>query len=149
MPNSVSGYRVLGQRTTRELLELMRRDTRWMESAKCRGKPCMEKVVDKLKRHPELREKAALAVCAGCPVMRECAKDALLPIVYYVSQSDVMDESRGRNKRPSVAYTAGSIRAGVYVPETVRKGGWLEAMGRLMEIAGEENIPDVVKMTAA
>ena len=65
------------------------------------------------------------------------------------ARATLWNESRGRNKRPSVAYTAGSIRAGVYVPETVRKGGWLEAMGRLMEIAGEENIPDVVKMTAA
>lgn len=149
MTSGVAGYRMLGNRSTNELLALMKRDNEWMLDAKCRGKPYMDVLIHKLGKKYKDIEKTASAMCLGCPVMRECAADALLPIIYYVSQSDAVDSARGCAKRPSMAYVGGTVRAGVYVTERIGGKSWMEQMGRLMEIAGEDNVPDAVKAHAA
>lgn len=149
MTSGVAGYRMLGNCSANELVALMKRDNEWMLEAKCRGKPYMEVLINKLGKKWGDMEKVASAMCAGCPVVRECAADALLPIIYYVNQSDALDSARGSAKRPHTAYVAGTVRAGVYIPERVGQKEWMEQMGRLIVIAGEDNVPDVVKVNAA
>lgn len=132
--------------STDDLLAFRKRETAWMECAKCRGKLHAEDLPLKLYRaHPRDAARAAWAMCRGCPVRRECALDALYPIVYYAGNEMTVRNRVVQQMRPRVTYTAETVRAGVIIP-ALGKEAWCEAMGRLIQIAGKDNVPDALKV---
>lgn len=97
----------------------MHPDNEWLEQAKCRTMNpddfdlgnLLDKGVDG-NDVAQVRAERAMSLCEGCPVIAECARDALVPL------------------------SVGLVRAGVYVPVTTEGSKRAQvARDQLMEMA--------------
>lgn len=84
----------------------------WITRAKCRGAD--PELFDLSARaYAEHREEVAQALCSGCPVIRECAMDAMDPLA------------------------VGTVRAGLWIPLIAMEGArGREQVRRLAVVAG-------------
>ena len=86
-------------RFTDALKRMRSTDIEWLERAQCRGRdPELYSLDSKLYRDID-RQARARWLCRGCPVMQQCAADALEPLAY------------------------GTVRAGVWLPIATSTSG--------------------------
>jgi WhiB family redox-sensing transcriptional regulator len=73
----------------------------WQDRAACRDLPVSMFYYDHNERGPEriYRETAALAVCKGCPVIRQCLQDAINRKDAHAIQGGTTPVMRGHKMR--------------------------------------------------
>lgn len=78
----------------------------WFDRAKCAGQPLDDYVLHDYKPHED-REERARALCEGCPVIKECALDAMEPLAVSTVRGGVWINPRpGRaNQRKTIGAT--------------------------------------------
>jgi hypothetical protein len=75
----------------------------WQKRSKCLTRNPLDYETENL---PEGREaETARALCAGCPVIKECATDAVQPIN--------MTQLLGTEESHDIIYVTGVVRAGI------------------------------------
>lgn len=90
---------------------MIKRSTAWHVDAQCRSDSPDLYDVDRLPNGDETRAAVARVLCDGCPVLRQCAADALDPLA------------------------VGTLRAGVHLPATPSQAGRRKIRHRLAAIA--------------
>lgn len=117
-------------RFTDALKRMRSTDVEWLERAQCRGRdPELYSLDSKMYRDID-RQARARWLCRGCPVMQQCAADALEPLAY------------------------GTVRAGVWIPiatsnqKGIGRHGWSLIRDGLKAIALGRTDADALALDA-
>lgn len=77
----------------------------WFDRAKCAGQPLEDYDLAEYKR-PEDRDDRAKELCEGCPVIKECALDAIDPFAVSTVRGGIWIQPRtGSANRKTIAAT--------------------------------------------